>query len=328
MSTEPTPRGAPGPKPPRRTAQTGILLVDKPAGITSHDAVSAVRRAFGQREVGHAGTLDPAATGLLVIALGDATRLLRFVESAEKAYQGTVRLGRSTTTWDAEGETTAEAEVPAELALEALARAVAGLTGTIEQSVPAYSAIKVQGERLYAKARRGEVVEAPRRTVTVSQLELTRIAPPELELSAVVSKGTYVRALAVDLGAALGLPAHLSALRRTRIGPFEVGAAHALDALRGAPEELLPADAAVAHLGAIQLDAAAVRDVSHGRPLGVRVVDEGAATGFGAGDALRLVGPDGALVAIAEAKVGRRELGATPPLSYACVLVKAPATSR
>lgn len=317
--------------PPRRTAQTGILLVDKPAGITSHDVVYAVRRAFGQREVGHAGTLDPAATGLLVVALGEATRLLRFVEAADKAYDGTVCLGRATTTWDAEGETTAEAPCPPTLSRATLEAAAATLVGTIEQSVPAYSAVKVDGERLYAKARRGEVVEAPRRTVHVARLTLGRIELPHVELSTTVSKGTYVRALAVDLGAAVGLPAHLCALRRTRIGRYEVGAAQPLATLRGVPEELLSAESSVAHLPAIRLDEAAVRDVSHGRALSRYVVRAGAEQPFAAGQALRLVGPTGALVAVAEARIAHDQ---DPPpegpamLAYACVLVRPPATSR
>jgi tRNA pseudouridine55 synthase len=315
----------------RRTAQTGILLVDKPAGITSHDVVYAVRRAFGQREVGHAGTLDPAATGLLVVALGDATRLLRFVEAADKAYEGTVFLGRATTTWDAEGETTAEAPLPPELSSATLAAAAATLVGTIEQAVPAFSAVKVDGERLYAKARRGEVVEAPRRTVHVASLTLGRVDLPRLEVSTTVSKGTYVRALAVDLGAALGLPAHLCGLRRTRIGRYDVADAHRLEALRGTPEELLSAESAVAHLPAIRLDTAAVRDVSHGRALSRYVVRAGAEQPFAAGQALRLVGPGGEVVAIAEARIAHDQ---DPPpegpamLAYACVLARPPATSR
>lgn len=309
---------------PRGPVQTGILLVDKPAGMTSHDVVSRVRRAFGQREVGHAGTLDPAATGLLVMALGDATRLLRFVEAAEKAYAGTVRLGRATTTWDAEGDTTEEVAAPRDIDPAALEAALASLTGTITQSVPAFSAVKVDGVRAYARARKGEAVEVPKREVTVSSIAAVRVAPPDIDIVATVSKGTYVRTLAVDLGAKLGFPAHLCALRRTRIGRFSVDAAYPLESLEGA--QLLPAADACLHLVEIRIDLRALDDVRHGRALSAEAVLGGASGDFAADASLRIVAPDGSLAAIAEARASREALASFAPrdaaVRYACVLAK------
>jgi tRNA pseudouridine55 synthase len=294
-----------------RPARTGLLLLDKPAGITSHDAVRAVRRAFGQREVGHAGTLDPMATGLLVVALGRATRLLRFVEAAAKRYTGTVCLGIATETYDAEGRITAEAPV-GPLDRGAVAAALASLEGQIEQAVPPYSAVKVGGERLHAKARRGEAFTAPVRTVTVHALIATRVAPPWIDIEARVSKGTYVRSLAVQIGAQLGLPAHLSALRRTEIGGFSVDAARPIAAIEGRPEELLPIGAAVAHLPALEVDPTGAEDVRHGRRLGTARVQAGLSAPIAPGDAVRIE-RDGALLAIG---LGRDDGG----LDYACVL--------
>ncbi len=307
-----------------KTSSTGVLLVDKPQGLSSHAVVQKVRRAFGQREVGHTGTLDPMATGLMVVLLGRATRVARFVEATEKAYEGTVALGSATTTFDAEGETTETSEVPA-LDRGAIERALAGLVGEIEQEVPIFSAVKVDGERLYRKARRGEAVEAPRRVVTVYALEAARIALPEIDVFVRCSKGTYVRTLAVQIGRAVGLPAHLSRLRRTRVGAFAVADAIPVDRLTGGPEELLPLTAAVAHLPQLEVDAQAAEDVRHGRPLSVRevgpLID---ALGLVRGAPLALV-RRGDLLAVAEARIGAPELAGAAhsdrAVGYACVLV-------
>ncbi len=307
-----------------RLRQHGFLLLDKPSGITSHDAVSAIRRIFGQREVGHAGTLDPMATGLLVLGLGDATRLLRFVEGAQKRYLGTVRLGTATTTFDAEGEVTESRAIdpPSPAAIEA---ALNGLRGLIQQRVPAYSAIKVGGERLYAKARRGEEVEAPIRSIEVHALGLLEQRGLDLDLDLVVSKGTYVRSLAVDLGLALGAPAHLAALRRTEIGHFSVAEGHRLDALQGLPEELVPAPAAVEHLPAIVATETEALGIRVGRALTAERV-LAALPGLRPEDPFRIVAESGELLAMATPKADRETLAAGPPqdpgLRFYCVLVR------
>ena len=307
-----------------KTSSTGVLLIDKPHGMSSHDAIRVVRRAFGQRDVGHTGTLDPMATGLMVVMLGRATRVARFVEAREKAYVGTVTLGRATTTWDAEGEVTELASVP-ELPQHAIERALSRLVGEIEQEVPIYSAVKVGGERLYQKARRGDAVEAPKRMVTIHELAATEIDLPELEIAVRCSKGTYVRSLAVQIGRALEMPAYLSRLRRTKVGRYDVKDAIRLDALRGAPEELLPLASAVEHLPQLEVDARAAEDVRHGRPLSVRDVGSlirGA--GLEKGAAMAVV-KDGELLAVAEASLGSAELGQAAlsdrAVGYACVLV-------
>jgi tRNA pseudouridine55 synthase len=289
-----------------RTALDGLLLIDKPSGMTSHDAVQKVRRIFGQREVGHAGTLDPMATGLLVMALGKATRLLRFVESNDKRYTGTVRLGAATTTYDREGEITREAPVPELLETE-IERALATLEGEIAQQVPQYSAVKVQGERLYTKARRGEVFEAPIRKVHVFTLMLRRLALPDLEIEALVSKGTYIRTLAVQIGEALGVPAHLVALRRVAIGAHRVEEAKTLDGLSGDPSELVPMDRAVDHLAELSVGEEVAAGVRHGRAI------DPPENGIPVGEARRVIGPRGELLAIVQGGEGGR-------VEYACVL--------
>lgn len=204
---------------------SGFALVDKPAGWTSHDVVGRLRRLYGQRRVGHAGTLDPMATGVLVVGLGHATRLLRFIQGQPKTYEATIRLGVGTLTDDAEGEVVAEPGWEWDPA--GLSAAVAGLTGEIQQVPSAVSAVKVAGVRSYARVRGGEKVELPARAVTVDRFEVVgapRQVPGGFDVDVVVdcSSGTYVRALARDLGRALSTAAHLTALRRTAIGPITV----------------------------------------------------------------------------------------------------------
>jgi tRNA pseudouridine55 synthase len=307
----------------RREAATGVLLVDKPQGLTSHDVVGRVRRIFGQREVGHTGTLDPMATGLLILALGRATRIARFIESQAKRYTGTVRLGRATTTFDAEGDTTATAELGL-IERSAIDRALASLTGEIEQRPPAFSAIKVGGERLYAKARRGEEVEAPVRTISIHALALLEVALPDLVIDVRCSKGTYIRSLAVQIGDALGVPAHLAALRRTEIGSHRVETAKSLDALAGDPSELIPIEAALLELPALHLDGPLTADVRHGRPLKAGAVRARVHDRFSAGAELRLVAEGGEVLAVGIAELGSGELQVAEDqkraVSYACVL--------
>jgi len=211
-------------------AVTGWVVVDKPLGPTSSDVVNRVRRAFNAQKAGHAGTLDPLATGILPIALGEATKTVPFVMDATKAYRFTMRFGTETSTDDAEGEVTAESSHrPTDAEIEA---ALPAFTGEIEQVPPAFSAIKIDGERAYARARAGEVVELAARRVEIHEIALvSRPGEDHAELEISCSKGTYVRSLARDLGRALGTAAHVSALRRTRHGPFREEAAIPLDKL-------------------------------------------------------------------------------------------------
>jgi tRNA pseudouridine55 synthase len=247
----------------------GVLLIDKPAGVTSHDAVAAVRRALGTRKVGHAGTLDPMATGLLVMGVGRGTRLLRFVGDLPKTYEGAFVLGITTDTLDAEGAVTARHEVAVGDA--EVRRAMAALVGDSLQRPPAYSAVKVGGTKLMDAARRGEELEAAPRPIRVDAFELASFAPAtaQARFRAVVSGGTYVRVLVADVGDALGCGAHLSALRRTAIGHLEVADASPPEA----PGALLPLERALAHLPRLQLQAEEAVAASHGRPLGPAGLD-------------------------------------------------------
>lgn len=291
----------------------GFLNIDKPAGITSHDVVARVRRLAGQRRVGHAGTLDPLATGVLVVALGGATRLIEYVQNeTRKRYLAVVRLGVTTATDDAEGAPLAERPVPP-LAAGDIERTLAGFRGEIMQTPPAYSALHLQGHRLYDLARAGVVVDIPPRPVIIEQLHLVRWEPPLLTLDIACGKGTYIRSLARDIGAALGCGGHLAALRRTAVGPFRIEDAVALDLLEGAsgkaggrgrgddssftapllraflPAVLQPPEAAVADWPRADLDAAAARRVRNGLPLALPGLS---------GDRARAHGPDGALLAL------------------------------
>lgn len=258
-------------------ASPGILLVDKPGGLTSHDVVARVRRAFGTRKVGHAGTLDPMATGLLVIGVEGATRLLTFIVGADKTYAATIRLGQSTTTDDAEGEVlgVADPDEVSGMAGERIAQEIARLTGPISQVPSAVSAIKVDGRRAYDRVRAGEDVQLAAREVTVSRFDVLAVREGDghRDLDVVVdcSSGTYIRALARDLGAALGVGGHLTALRRTRVGGFDVAEAVGIEALDGAPT-LAPADAAARVLPVLDVTADEARDLRHGKRLSGQAV--------------------------------------------------------
>ncbi|GAA5033606.1 tRNA pseudouridine(55) synthase TruB [Microbacterium fluvii] len=251
----------------------GILLVDKPGGITSHDVVARARRALGTRKIGHAGTLDPMATGLLVLGVDSATRLLTFLVGLDKTYAATIRLGVATDSDDADGEITSRADA-AHLAAAQIAAAIAPLTGRISQVPSRVSAIKVGGRRAYDLARAGEHVELAAREVTVSRFEVrgeraTRvdgIDVIDLDVEVDCSSGTYIRALARDLGAALEVGGHLTALRRTRIGPFEVDGAVAVDDIAAAALAD-PAEVAAAVLGRFDVTADEARDLRHGKRL-------------------------------------------------------------
>jgi tRNA pseudouridine55 synthase len=262
---------------------SGVLLIDKPGGITSHDAVARVRRVLGIRKVGHAGTLDPMATGLLVLGVGRGTRLLRFLGDFPKTYEGAGVLGAETTTLDADGEVVVESS-PAHVDESALREAIGRFVGRIEQVPPAYSAVKVGGERLYRAARRGQEVEAPPRTVEVYGFDLLEFDPPKFEFVVTCSGGTYVRSLVADVGTALGCGAHLAALRRSAVGPFRVEDARSPDD----PGPLLPVERAVDHLASITLDREEAIAAGHGRILGPA----------GIAGPYRTIGPDGRLIGI------------------------------
>src|SRR4051812_2877303 len=295
--------------PPTPTA--GLVVVDKPGGMTSHDVVARLRRLAGTRRVGHAGTLDPMATGVLVLGVGPATRLLHHLVLADKAYTATIRLGQATVTDDAEGEVIGGAST-AGLAEDAVRAALAPLTGDIMQAPSVVSAIKVDGQRAYKRVREGESVQLAARPVTVGRFTAGRFDRPTPELVDVdveveCSSGTYVRALARDLGAALGVGGHLTALRRTRVGPFRLDQAGTLEELAARPEPVtLPLAAAVrAALPAREVDEGEARELSFGRALAVR----GIAGVHGA------FGPDGAVLAL----LHERDGAARPVLVFAAI---------
>jgi tRNA pseudouridine55 synthase len=253
----------------------GLVVVDKPAGMTSHDVVARVRRLAGTRKVGHAGTLDPMATGVLVLGVNRATRLLGHLMLTEKAYDATVRLGVATTTDDAEGEVTAVVSA-AGLDPATVRAALAEFVGDLQQVPTAVSAIKVDGKRAYQRVRDGEEVALEARPVTVHELVVHDVVASRAEgdtptldvtLSVRCSSGTYIRAIARDLGARLGVGGHLTALRRTAVGPFHLAAARTLDQLGGEFALLPIAEAARAGFASHELDDAQATDVRVGRPL-------------------------------------------------------------
>jgi tRNA pseudouridine55 synthase len=271
----------------------GFLNIDKPAGLTSHDVVARVRRLAGKGvKVGHGGTLDPAATGVLPVALGGATRLIEHLADADKGYEGLVRLGVATATDDAEGEVIATAPVPA-LTDAQIEAAVAPLRGKIMQVPPMYSALHHEGRRLYDLAREGRTVELAPRPVVVHSLSWAREGRDGLRIAVACGKGTYIRCLARDIGAALGCGAHLAALRRTFVGPFQLDAAVPLDALLADPGSLpartLPPETAVITWPAAALDAAQAARLRNGMPLRLPELP---------GERARAHGPDGALLAL------------------------------
>jgi tRNA pseudouridine55 synthase len=252
----------------------GLVVVDKAPGMTSHDVVARVRRLAGTRKVGHAGTLDPMATGVLVLGVDRATRLLGHLMLTEKAYDATIRLGVSTTTDDAEGEVTAVHAVDGvrqDVVRDELARFV----GDIEQVPTAVSAIKIDGKRAYARVRDGEQVELKARPVTIHELVVHEVALPDVRISVRCSSGTYVRAIARDLGTALGVGGHLTALRRTAVGPFGLSAARTLEQLSDEFSVVPIADAARASFASVDLDDEQAAHVRFGRGLDLVLPGDG-----------------------------------------------------
>ncbi len=248
------------------TTESGLVVVDKPGGMTSHDVVARVRRLAGTRKVGHAGTLDPMATGVLVLGLNRATRLLGHLMLTEKAYDATIRLGEATTTDDAEGETVSTMST-AGLAEATIRDVLAGFVGEIEQVPTAVSAIKVDGKRAYQRVREGEEVELKARAVTIHELVVHEVIGDDVRISVRCSSGTYIRAIARDLGAALEVGGHLTALRRTAVGPYDLAVAHSLDDLADSFTILPIAEAARAAFPSLDLDEAQAADVRVGRAL-------------------------------------------------------------
>lgn len=279
---------------------TGILPVDKQLGWTSHDVVARVRRVAGQKAVGHAGTLDPLATGVLVLVLGKATRLSNELMGTTKIYCADVVLGASTATDDAEGEMIRQASTEG-VSREAIEAAVRAFVGEIEQVPPRYSAVRKGGERLYVLARRGETVEPAPRRVKIERIEVLSWESPRLRLRVVCGAGTYIRSLARDIGERLGPGAYLHALRRIRSGTIGLEETVSLDELKGRDDverAVLPPDRAVAHWPALVLDASEAAMILTGRP----IEHEGAAE-----SSVRLYGSSGDLVALGRATEGRIE---------------------
>lgn len=274
--------------------ESGVFVVDKPGGMTSQQVVGRVKRLLGVRKAGHAGTLDPMATGVLVVGVGRATRLLGYIAGSSKQYEATIRLGRATVTDDAEGEFVGDAVDATGLDTGRIAAAMVRYVGEIEQVPSAVSAIKVDGRRAYARVRAGESVELKPRRVVVDRFELLgrRDAGECVDLDVVVdcSSGTYIRALARDLGRDLGVGGHLTALRRTRVGRFD--APVALDELTWADAEDL-ATAAQMTFPVVRVDEPTAAAIAHGRPLPFRVEADPTAILSPGGDLLALYRPDG-----------------------------------
>ncbi|MCO5297330.1 MAG: tRNA pseudouridine(55) synthase TruB [Fimbriimonadaceae bacterium] len=245
----------------------GILLIDKPLGITSHDVVNTVRRRFGTRRVGHAGTLDPLGTGLLVVAVGPATRFLQYLPLEPKEYDAHVTFGRATNTQDAEGEIVSEAPVPEELE-QRLVEVLPNFVGAIRQLPPMFSAVKKAGKPLYVYARKGEEVERATREVYIEAIDLLEVVGEVAHLRVVCSGGTYIRTLAHDVGEAVGCGAFLSSLNRTGVGRFKLEGAVKLD--DAGPEHLLPLREALDPMPVIELDSHRVAHVREGRQVGIR----------------------------------------------------------
>ena len=274
------------------SAYDGLVVVDKPAGLTSHDVVARVRRLADTRRVGHAGTLDPMATGVLVLGVGKATKLLTYLVGVDKTYAATIRLGASTVTDDAEGEVLTRVDASGVTDAQ-VAAGVQGLTGLLEQVPSTVSAIKIDGRRAHARVRAGEQVDLPARSVVVHRFTVLAVRRPgeqvDLDVETEVSSGTYVRALARDLGAGLRVGGHLTALRRTAVGPYGVDAARTLDDLESSFGVLAMADAARAVFAARELSAGEVAILRFGQHVAASGLGEPPVAAFG---------PDGALVAL------------------------------
>ena len=282
----------------------GILLVDKPAGVTSHDVVAVARRALGIRKVGHAGTLDPFATGLLVLGVGRATRLLEYLVGLEKDYEAVARLGVATDSLDPEGACVSRDEAWREVAPARVRSVAASLEGSLTQTPPVFSAVKVRGVPAHRRTRRGETVELAPRKVVVRRFEVLGSELPEVRFRVTCSSGTYVRSLAGELGERLGTGCHLTALRRTRVGPFDLRDAAPAPALRAGS---LPSSAwvapraALSHLGSVEVTSEEAALIARGRR--IRAGEPRTAPTSPA-DPVAVFLPGGELVAVGEVRDG------------------------
>lgn len=298
----------------REPGAQGLLLVDKPSGIASFAVVSEVRRRLDVRQVGHTGTLDPLASGLLPVLVGEATKLTPYLMDLDKVYEATVRLGAATDTYDSEGRVVSEGDFSS-VTLASLTAALGAFVGRIRQRPPAYSAIKRNGKRLYELARAGESdLAIEPREVVVHEIDLLGFAPPDLRLRVRCGKGTYIRSIAHDLGEALGAGAHLTALRRTRIGAFSVDDAADVFAAVEVATALLPIERAVSHLPSVTVSAEQERRLRMGQQAALELLD----VPLHAMGPVRLSDGEGRLVAIAEAPAG----GALGRLSLSRVFQK------
>jgi tRNA pseudouridine55 synthase len=254
------------PKPTFSTSGEGVLNLDKPGGTTSHDVVKRIRQLTGVRRVGHAGTLDPLATGVLLVCMGRTTRLVEYLVGQPKVYEASVRLGQATETYDADGSITFEKPVDA-ITLQRIEKGLSQFRGPIRQRPPMYSAVKQNGQPLYKLARRGITIERAWREVTIHELVLLDWTPPDCKLRIACSSGTYVRSLAHDLGELLGCGAHIAALRRTAIGSFKIETAVPLAELQPANwrSHLLPSDVTVSHLPRLDLPETEVARLQQGQ---------------------------------------------------------------
>jgi len=287
---------------------SGLVIVDKPAGMTSHDVVARIRRLAGTRRVGHAGTLDPMATGVLVVGVEKATRLLGYLSLTEKQYDATIRLGQSTSTDDAEGEITGTASA-AGVSAETLAVAAASLTGEIQQVPPAVSAIKVAGQRAYRLTRAGAAPDLKPRPVTVHEFAVTAMTRVgdllDVEVTVRCSSGTYIRALARDLGHVLGTGGHLTRLRRTRVGGYGLDTAKTLGQLAERFEVLPLAQAAAAAFPRRDLSADEARRLAHGGRLAAAAAPGPGDSAAGSGVPTAAYAPDGTLIALLTEQSGQ-----------------------
>lgn len=287
----------------QRPVTDGLIVVDKSGGMTSHDVVARVRRIAGTRKVGHGGTLDPMATGVLVLGVGRATRLLTYVVGTDKIYRGTIRLGQSTITDDAEGEVvaTAPADLVTAITDQGVWAELAKMTGEVDQVPSSVSAIKVNGVRSYHRVRQGEQVELPARRVTISRIDVLKITREpsviDVEVDVACSSGTYIRAIARDLGVALGVGGHLTALRRTAVGGFTLAEAQTLEQLAELPDPVtLPLAQALARAMPVRsVDEAQAKTLSHGGPL----------PAIGQPGPYGVLGPDGVALAVVSEREGR-----------------------
>jgi len=279
------------PKSAKPAPQPGLIVVDKPQGITSHGVVSRMRRICGTRKVGHGGTLDPMATGVLIVAVGKATKLLTYVSGLDKSYAATIRLGQATVTDDAEGDVTASADASA-VTDDAIRAGLAAMTGEIDQVPSAVSAVKIDGQRAYKRVREGETVELKARRVTIASIAIEAIRREgefvDVDVDVSCSSGTYIRAIARDLGDVLGVGGHLTALRRTRIGGFGIDTAATLEALAERSEAGEP-------LGALTMGEAAARLMP------TRTATEAEAKALSYGKSLEAVGLEGRYAVLSEA---------------------------